>query len=118
MITDPQAFIYLCLSFVSGIFIGSFFYSEYIIYILIIIGLSLIGILWKEKHVFLIMFLILVFTLGYFYINNTTKNILDSEINKYFNTEIVAKGKVAKYPKDDLKIKRYIGFYSTHLFVL
>ena len=94
MITHPQAFIYFCLSFILGIFIGSFFHSDYIIYFLIIISLSLIGILWKKKHVLMAVFLILIFISGYFYINKEIKNILENEITKYFNSEVLIKGKV------------------------
>ena len=108
MITHPQAFIYFCLSFILGIFIGSFFHSDYIIYFLIIISLSLIGILWKKKHVLMAVFLILIFISGYFYINKEIKNILENEITKYFNSEVLIKGKVVRYPKDDLETKKVV----------
>ncbi len=108
MITHPQAFIYFCLSFISGIFIGSFFYSNYIIYFLIIVSISLIGILWKKKHVLMVVFLILIFILGYFHINLKKNNILENSITKYFNSEIVARGKVVRYPKDDLETKKAV----------
>ena len=108
MISHPQAFLYSCISFILGIFCGSFFYSIYVLFIFIIFSITLIGILWRKKHILLSVFFILIFCLGYFYINMKMQNILENEITNYFNLEIEINGKVIRTPKDDLEIKKAI----------
>jgi len=49
--THPTIFLYVCLSFILGIFFGSFLYSFYLIFVLIIFSLFIVGILWKKKNV-------------------------------------------------------------------
>lgn len=106
--THPQIFLYLCLSFIFGIFIGSFLHSFYLIFFLIIISLSIIGVLWGNKNIFLIIFLILIFLLGYFYVNYKLQNVLENEITEYFESEIEVRGSVMGNPKDDLEIKKAV----------
>jgi energy-coupling factor transporter transmembrane protein EcfT len=66
--THPTIFLYVCLSFILGIFFGSFLYSFYLIFVLIIFSLFIVGILWKKKNV-LILF-VFFFLLGYVYVNS------------------------------------------------
>ncbi|MDD4358336.1 MAG: ComEC/Rec2 family competence protein [Candidatus Pacebacteria bacterium] len=108
MLSHSQIFLYLCIGFISGIFLGSFFHSYYLIYFLIIISFSLISILWKRKHVLAGVFLILTFCLGYFCVNNRLDNVLNNEITEYFNSEVEIVGKVSRNPKDDLETKKAI----------
>ena len=106
--TPAKAFIYICISFIFGIFLGSFIHSLFLIYFLIIFSVSIVGILWKKKHVFMGVFLIAVFCLGFIYINLGFKNILENKVVASFNSEIEARGKVSKNPKDDLETKKAV----------
>ncbi|MDD3032545.1 MAG: ComEC/Rec2 family competence protein [Candidatus Pacebacteria bacterium] len=106
--THPQAFIYICLSFLLGIFLGSFYHSLFLIYFLLIILFSIIGILWKRKHVLMGVFLIMSFSVGFLYVNNSLSKVLDNEVTNYFNSQIETKGRVVKNPKDDLERKKAI----------
>lgn len=86
-------------------FLFTFFLSNLF---LIIISLSIIGVLWGNKNIFLIIFLILIFLLGYFYVNYKLQNVLENEITEYFDSEIEVKGRVMGNPKDDLEIKKAV----------
>ena len=97
--THPQAFLYLCISFILGIFIGSFFYSIHLIYLLLIFSLSVVSILWKKENVIFVFLLILFFILGYVYVNYSTKNILENEATLSFDKEICLEGKVLGIPR-------------------
>ncbi|MDD4333603.1 MAG: ComEC/Rec2 family competence protein [Candidatus Pacebacteria bacterium] len=106
--TPSKTFIMVGLVFISGIFIGSFFHSYFLIYLLLIFSLFLIGILWKKEHVFLSVFLIIVFLFGYLYINFKLDNVLKNEITQYFEKSISLEGRVIRTPKDDLISKKAI----------
>ncbi len=115
--THPQAFLYLCISFILGIFIGSFFYSIYLMYLLLIFSLSVVSILWKKENVIFVFLLILFFILGYVYVNYSTKNILENEVTLSFDKEVCLEGKVLGIPKDDLQTKKVVFLSDAKILV-
>lgn len=106
--THSKIFLYACISFISGIFIGSFLHSYCLIYFLLIISIAIMGILWKRKHVFVCVFLFLIVSLGFLYVNSKLENILNNEILNYVDLDIEVKGKAARNPKDDLEARKVI----------
>ena len=91
--TSARFFILACTAFILGVACGSFFYSKYFLFFLIILSLAIIGILWKKAILFA--FLILIFSFGYFYIHTKTEAVQnDLEYGVY-------SGKVVKVFKDD-----------------
>lgn len=113
--THPTIFLYVCLSFILGIFFGSFLYSFYLIFVLIIFSLFIVGILWKKKNV-LILF-VFFFLLGYVYVNSFSRNIIENDIVKHFGEEIEFRGKIKGSPKDDLQTKKAIVCANARILV-
>lgn len=78
---------FLCLSFIGGIFLSSFFeVSQILLFLFSIFGLFFISVFWKYKRLFIFGFCILFFVLGIFRHQQVLLKLENSELKKLNNS--------------------------------
>ncbi len=104
--TVSKIFLYFCLSFVGGIFIGSIFTPPILfIWTGLILGLIFISVLFKRKKLVIVGFCILFLVLGIWRYETTELRIMKSELRQFNDSEekITLIGVISDEP--DLKEK-------------
>lgn len=99
--TASKIFLYFCLSFISGIFLSSFFnFSQLILLGFLILGLILISIFWRYKNLVVIGFFILFLALGIWRHRSAELGIVNNELRKFndLNQNITLIGVVSTEP--------------------
>jgi len=82
--TPSKIFLYFCLSFIGGIFLGSFFkVSQLMMLSFLVSGLVLISVLWKHKKIAVAGFCLLFLVLGIWRHNIAELRIKNNELGKY-----------------------------------
>ena len=99
--TPSKIFLYFCLSFIGGIFLGSFFkVSQLMMLSFLVSGLVLISVLWKHKKIAVAGFCLLFLVLGIWRHNIAELRIKNNELKKYndLNQSITLIGMVSAEP--------------------
>lgn len=101
-------FLYLCLSFILGVFIASFLIpakttSFFIILGIVIIGISIIGIFWEKKHIVFIGFGLIVLSAGIYSFQSNLSLLNDNLLIKLNQKQAVMIGRVIKEPQESYK---------------
>ena len=95
--------IYLSLSFIIGVSFASFFIDSFIfILIVLIIGLSLIGVFWKKNDIHVIGFCLIIFALGIFSYSFNLFRIENNNLINFNNKEVYLQGTVSEEVKRGL----------------
>ena len=82
--TSSKIFIYLCICFISGIFISSFvLFSQQILLSFLIVAILLISVLWKYKRLTMIGFCLIFLILGIWRYQIVDSRIRNSELIKF-----------------------------------
>ncbi|HDL74820.1 MAG TPA: ComEC family competence protein [bacterium] len=108
--TSSKIFIYLCICFISGIFISSFvLFSQQILLSFLIVAILLISVLWKYKRLTMIGFCLIFLILGIWRYQIVDSRIRNSELIKFtdLSQKITLIGIVNKEPdvrKDSTKL--------------
>jgi len=104
--TASKIFLYFCLSFISGIFLSSFFnFSQLILLGFLISALILISVFWSRKKSVIIGFSILFLVFGIWRHQSVELRIMNNELEKFnsLNQDITLIGIVSTEP--DIKEK-------------
>ena len=99
--TASKIFLYLCLSFIGGIFLNSFFnFSQLILLGLLILGIFLITILWRLKKLVVLGFCILFLVLGIWRHQIAEVRVMNNELRRLndLDRKIALIGIVTKEP--------------------
>ena len=101
-----QFFLYLCLSFIGGIFFGSMFFIQ-LVFVLgfLIIAVLLISVFWDRKKIAASGFCILLFVFGIFYFQFNYSKIENNDLKNFngYDVKVVLRGVVSDEPdiRDD-----------------
>jgi len=98
--TKSKIFLCLCLSFIGGIFLSSFFgISQLFLLVFLISGLILISVFWRYKRIAVVGFCVLFLVFGIWRHQVEESKIADNELRKHNDKEAVTfYGVVAKEP--------------------
>jgi len=98
--TVSKIFLYLCLSFIGGIFINSIiFIPQLILLSFLILGTLLISVLWKYKRLVVIGFCLIFLVLGISRHQLALSKIDNSAIKKFIGNEVTLIGLVSEEPE-------------------
>jgi len=94
-----QFFLYLCLSFIGGIFLGSIFFIP-LVFILgfFIVAVLLISVFEDREKIAASGFCILLLTFGIFYFQSSYSKIENNDLKSFNNYDVVLKGVVLDEP--------------------
>lgn len=82
--THSKIFLYLCLSFIGGIFLSSFLeISQLLMLIFLILGLIFISVFWKRKNLVIVGFCLLFLVAGIWRLQIVELKISNNELKKY-----------------------------------
>jgi competence protein ComEC len=88
-----------CVSFISGIFFGSIInFSPFFNQVILIFGLSLISVFWKDKKVVLVGFCLLFFSFGVIKILFVQSKIENNSFLDLYNKNVVLIGRISGDP--------------------
>ena len=99
--SQSQIFLFICLSFIGGIFLNSFLPDGALVKAgLVILGILLISIFWRYKKITVLGFCILFLVLGVWRHQQVELRIMNNELRKYNDQEkiITLVGVIAKEP--------------------
>ena len=94
-----QFFLYLCLSFIGGIFLGSIFFIPWVFILgFFIIAVLLISVFEDREKIAASGFCILLLTFGIFYFQSSYSKIENNDLKSFNNYDVVLKGVVLDEP--------------------
>lgn len=102
--TASKIFLCLCLSFVGGVFLNSFFQLSQILLLgVLILGILFISVFWRYRKVAAFGFFLIFLALGVFRHQAALSKIANSPLQSFIGKEVVLEGFVLEQP--DIKEK-------------
>jgi competence protein ComEC len=100
--TKSRLFLFFCLFFIAGLFLGSIAFDSQLITLgFLILGIFLISVFWKYKNLVFIGFSLLFLVLGIWRFQSADFKVQNNELKKYANQEqkVILSGIINEEPK-------------------